>query len=158
MSVDLETLLVDFREVARLAGIELSPNAITIEHSPAPHKPPKSLPAGKSAVYMFLWGAHCLKVGKAGPKSHARFTSQHYNPASSNSNLSKSLLAAEGQLSLPPVTEATVGDWVRLSTDRAHLLLDSTCPIAVLNLLEAFVQCRLRPHFEGFESQKPHVA
>ena len=42
---------------------------------------------------------------------------------------------------------------VRSNTTRIHFLLPSSYGPAVLALLEAFVQCRLRPEFEGFASQ-----
>ena len=42
-------------------------------------------------MYAFLLDAICLKVGKAGPKTQARFTSQHYG-VSAPSTLAKSIL------------------------------------------------------------------
>ena len=88
-----ETAIEDFRVAAKLAGIQLSPHDIEIEKLPAPHKPPSRLPLGKMAVYVFHSGTTCLKVGKAGPKSQARYTSQHYNPKSAMSTLAASMLS-----------------------------------------------------------------
>ena len=82
-----ETLLL----VARLAGVTLQPDDIKIELLPAPHTKPSSLPPVMQAAYAFFLNAHCLKVGKAGPKTQARFTSQHYG-ASAPSTLAKSIL------------------------------------------------------------------
>ncbi len=106
------------------------------------------------AVYVFVWRGKCLKVGKVGPNSQARFTSQHYLPSSSNSNLAKSILGARESLGLEGVAESTVGTWIKANVDRFNFLLDTGCGVPVLILLESFLQCRLRPKFEGFESQR----
>ena len=45
--------LADFAIVARLAGVSLAADDIHIEALPAPHAPPKPLPAGQMAVYVF---------------------------------------------------------------------------------------------------------
>ncbi|MBL0143839.1 MAG: hypothetical protein IPP91_17480 [Betaproteobacteria bacterium] len=151
---DLNVLLDDFREVIALAGTSLPSAALSIETFPAPHRPPSALPNGKAAVYVFVWNGICLKVGKVGPKSQARFTSQHYSPASSNSNLAKSLVAGQGKLGLSGITDSNVGEWIKSNVDRANFLLSVECGIPVLSLLESFLQCRLKPMFEGFESQR----
>ena len=151
---DLTVLLEDFRKVVVLAGVSLPPAALSFETLPAPHKPPSALPSGKAAVYVFVWNGRCLKVGKVGPKSQARFTSQHYSPASSNSNLAKSLVAGHGKLGLSGITESNVGAWIKTHVDRVNFLLSVESGIAVLTLLESFLQCRLDPVFEGFESQR----
>jgi hypothetical protein len=151
---DLNALLDDFREVATLAGVSLPPAALSFEALPAPHKPPSALPKGKAAVYVFIRNGVCLKVGKVGPKSQARFTSQHYSPASSNSNLAKSLVSGQGKIGVSGITEANVGAWIKTNVDRMNFLLNVECGIPVLSLLESFLQCRLHPVFEGFESQR----
>lgn len=46
-----------------------------------PHHP-KSLPDGMMGIYTFWYNGNFIKIGKAGPKSNARFFSQHYNPKS----------------------------------------------------------------------------
>jgi len=38
--------------------------------------------------------------------------------------------------------------------DRTNFLLDERLGIPVLTLLEAFLQCRLRPRYEGYKSQR----
>ncbi|MBO3705456.1 MAG: hypothetical protein J5X21_03495 [Candidatus Accumulibacter sp.] len=151
---DLTVLLDDFRKVVGLAGMSLPPAALSVEILPAPHKPPSALPSGKAAVYVFVWNGHCLKVGKVGPKSQARFTSQHYSPASSNSNLAKSLVAGHEKLGLSGITESNVGAWIKANVDRVNFLLSVECGIPVLTLLESFLQCRLSPIFEGSGSQR----
>jgi len=74
MTWNPDLLLEDFRRVAGMAGVSLAPDAIAIERRSAPHVPPKSLPLGKMAVYVFSFGQHVLKVGKVGPNSAARYT------------------------------------------------------------------------------------
>jgi len=50
--------------------------------------------------------------------------------------------------------ETNVAGWIREHTDRVNFILDAPLGVHVLNLLEAFLQCRLRPEFEGFASQR----
>lgn len=152
--MDLQMLVSDFHHVAELAGVELQNSSLTVEKLPAPHEPPSTLPRGKMAVYAFVWGSQCLKVGKVGPKSQARYTSQHYNPNSSQSNLAKSILTVDGQMGIVNLSESNVGNWIKQNVDRFNFWLDSSCGMPVLTLPEAFLQCRMHPIFEGFESQK----
>lgn len=63
----------DFISVAELAGICIPLGDVEIVELPEPHRKPTALPNGKSAVYVFVFGNGCLKVGKAGPRSAARF-------------------------------------------------------------------------------------
>jgi hypothetical protein len=151
---DPETAIDAFIEVAPLAGIQLLNTAITIEHLPAPHAPPSRLPMGKMAVYVFSKGADVLKVGKVGAKSQARYTSQHYIPGSAKSTLAASILADRPALGLPHVDEVAVGSWIKANVDRVNLLMDERIGVPVLTLLEAFLQCRLKPRYEGFKSQR----
>lgn len=76
--IDQAELIDTFLQVSHLAHLRLSLTDVRAELSPAPHKRPASLPSGTQAVYTFFLGDRCLKVGKAGPKTQARFTSQHY--------------------------------------------------------------------------------
>ena len=154
MAPDPQPLIDNFRKVVGLAGVSVPSNALSIERLPAPHKPPSALPKGKMAVYVFAWKGQCLKVGKVGPNSQARYTSQHYGPSSSNSNLAKSILGGRNELGLSDVSESNVGAWIKANVDRTNFLLNAECGIPVLTLLESFLQCRLRPRFEGFESQR----
>jgi hypothetical protein len=71
-----ESVVDDFRIVARLAGVELPGNAISIENLPAPHVSPTRLPVGKMAVYVFSNGSDVLKVGKVDTNSQAPKTSR----------------------------------------------------------------------------------
>jgi hypothetical protein len=154
MRWDPKHAIDDFRAVTHLAGIELPDGAIIIESLPAPHAPPARLPAGKMAVYVFSIGADVLKIGKVGARSQARYTSQHYNPGSSNSNLAKSLLADRERLGFSHFDEATVGRWIRENIDRVNLLMDESTGVPALTLLESFLQCRFKPRYEGFKRQR----
>ena len=149
-----ESLIDDFRTVATLAGVELHMEAIRIESLSAPHVPPTKLPVGKMAVYVFFKGSDVLKVGKVGAKSQARYTSQHYNPGSAMSTLAGSILADRERLGLSNIDEASVGHWIRENIDRVNFLMDTQCGVPVLTLLETFLQCRLKPRYEGFKSQR----
>ena len=152
--IDANMLISDFLRAAELAGLDIKQRDIHIENLPAPHVPPSTLPSGKMAVYVFHWGDRCLKVGKVGPKSQARYTSQHYSPKSSNSNLAKSILKDKSVMGITEIDEHTVGNWVKQNTDRINFLIPESFGIPLLSLLEAFLQCRLKPCFEGFDTQK----
>jgi hypothetical protein len=145
-------LITDFAHVSEIAGVPVNERDIRHESFQAPHQRPK-LPRDCCALYVFSLttdGSIVLKVGKAGPKSAARFESQHYLPGSCNSNLGKSIVLNKEQwnrLGIPGVEEATIGDWLRNNTDRDHFFL--TASPLVVNLFEVFLHCRLRPLFEG---------
>jgi hypothetical protein len=152
--VDGSQLVVDFLSIASIAGLKLGAQDVTVEELPAPYRPPSRLPDGKMAVYAFFMRGECLKVGKAGPQSQARYVSQHYSPRSSMSNLARSILKDKNGLGVEELKQEKVGDWIKQYTDRMNLLLPRELGVPVLTLLEAFLQCRLRPRFEGFESQR----
>lgn len=146
--------LADFVAVARLAGVTLHQDDISIEVLPAPHVPPTRLPTGQMAVYVFTSGNDVLKVGKVGPNSQARYTSQHYNPGSAPSTLAKSMIADAERLGLAEADIEGIGGWIRTNVDRVNILLPAHLGVPVLSLMESFLQCRLRPRYEGFKSQR----
>lgn len=148
------TIIEDFRTVARLAAVDLPADSLRVQTLPAPHVPPASLPAARMAVYIFTYGSDVLKVGKVGPNSQARYTNQHYNPGSAQSTLAASILADSDRLLLSNVEKSNVGQWIRNNVDRVNFLLDVRLGVPVLTLLESFLQCRLKPCYEGFKSQR----
>lgn len=154
MTWEPEQTLADFATVARLAGVALAADDIRIEALPAPHAPPTRLPAGFMAVYVFSHSGDVLKVGKVGPKSQARYISQHYNPGSAPSTLAASVIADADRLGLGDADRAGIGNWIRTNVDRVNILLPAHLGVPVLTLLESFLQCRLRPCYEGFRSQR----
>lgn len=154
MTVEIAELEKEFIKVAGLAGVSLSADDLIVESLCAPHKSPSRLPDGKMAVYVFCHGSRVLKIGRVGPNSKARYTSQHYNPKATGSTLAGSILMHGPEIGIHGVTEADVGDWIRANTDRYNFLLDSGYPNRLLTLLESFLQCKLDPCFEGFDSQR----
>ena len=141
----------DFVKAAALAGISIVRSDIEVEVL-VPHRPPSSLPTGKSAVYVFIFGSRCLKVGKAGPKSAARFCTQHYG-TNARSTLAKSLLKLQSNVGVHGLNLTNVKLWICKNTARINFFIPSG-DVFALSLLEAFVQCRLQPAFEGFASQR----
>ena len=149
-----ENLINDFRKVCDIAGVELNHGDVSYEVLAKPHRPPSKIPPECMAVYMFFYEGRALKVGKAGPKSQARYTSQHYNPNSAPSTLAASLLKDSGSIGISGLTAENVGTWIKQHTDRINFCLSTKQEIFVLTLLESFLQCRLKPVFEGFASQR----
>lgn len=155
MAIYPKVLMKDFSEVAKLSGIDLSPDDISVESLHRPHCPPKNLPKNRMAVYVFCYKGRTLKVGKAGPKSGARYTSHHYNPGAAKSNLAASLLCSGHEIGIQELLDKNnVKGWIKKNTHRYNFIVNSSHPIRVLNLLEAFLQCKLDPKFEGFKSQR----
>jgi hypothetical protein len=101
------------------------------------------------AVYAFFHQGQCLKVGKAGPNSEARYVSQHYSKGSSRSNLARSLAEHRASRGWEDLDRDHPGLWVRQHADRLNLLLDVELGLPLLTLLESFLQCRCKPRFEG---------
>ena len=152
--METQTLIQDFLRIAALAGERFVESEIEVEALRAPHRPPSRLPAGMMAVYVFSYGDTVLKVGKAGPNSGARYTSQHYNAASAPSTLAASLLKRGDEIGASGLTVESAADWIKKNTHRTNFLMKAECGVSVLTLLEAFLQCRLKPRFEGFPSQR----
>jgi len=132
-------------------GKYIAKGKIQIIDCGVPHSP-TSLPEGKMAVYTFFYKNECLKIGKAGPNSNARYLSQHYNPKSSQSNLAKSLLADE-KFPVKTFNEENIGDWIKQNIRRINILVDKDLNIYILNLIEAFAQLYFHPRYEGFDTQ-----
>lgn len=117
-----------------------------------PHVP-GTLKRGKMGVYTFLYQDEFLKIGKAGPKSYARFSSQHYHPDSAMSNLAKSILEDEQMQGLG-ITRDSVGDWIKQNMRRIDIILDESLGIFALELIEAALHFRYEPRYEGFKNQR----
>lgn len=97
--------------------------------------------AGYWHLYTFwLYDNSCLKIGLAGPKSAARYNSQHYNPRSANSNLAKCLLR-EDRCSEP------AKPWIIENTYRINAVFSGfTVPLA--HALETYLHLIFEPRFE----------
>ena len=146
---EINGALSDFEIVSELAGDHLSLDETSLEFLDAPHRPPRSLPRGKMAVYGFWSEGEWLKIGKVGPNSNARYTSQHYNPNSALSTLAASLLRDERMLHTPAFDQAVPGEWIKAKTSRVNILIPSGRRYSLLSLLEAFLHARWKPRYEG---------
>jgi hypothetical protein len=117
-----------------------------------PHQP-KSLPLGMMGVYIFLYGSRFLKIGKAGPRSNARFLSQHYNPKSARSTLAASILL-DKEMHGKGILEENVGEWIKTNCRRIDILLNTNLGIFALEVIEAALHHKYEPIYEGFASQR----
>jgi hypothetical protein len=142
----------DFERVLSLAGSERLNSDIAVEILTKPHKSPTKLPNGKMAVYAFFLGDRALKIGKVGPNSAARYTSQHYNAASAASTLAGSILRHPSRVGLVEAKIENLGSWIREHTDRVNILVSVQAGSPFLSLLEAFLHFRWDPIFEGRSS------
>ena len=142
-----EALVEEFISLISLTGDKLDRKQIKIEKLPAPHIQPKYLPEGKMAVYIFMWKDTCLKVGKASHQTEHRFTVQSYNPASAPSTLAKYLLNDPEMRQTVIAGKLPVKEWVTTNCERVNLLMDESLGKYFLNLLEAFIQYKLKPRY-----------
>ena len=107
---------------------------------------PLPLPANTAAIYILKWNDTYLKVGKANANSNARYQSHHYNPNSSRSNLSRSLLEDSEFQALIGVGD--VGEWIKANTTRFNILIPSNLGKDFIHFAEAFFILKCSPRFE----------
>jgi hypothetical protein len=141
--------VADFLKASELAGVTVQKDWLEVEILAMPHKPPSQLPDGRMAVYAFFLRGTTLKVGKAGPNSHARYSYQHYNASSAASTLAGSLMRNPGICGVQIAELSDVGQWIRKNTDRVNVLVPETFGDPLLSLLEAFLHVRWKPVYEG---------
>ncbi len=141
--------VTDFVKVSSLAGAVLQLDQVDVEILARPHKPPPRLPGERMAVYAFFFDGRALKVGKAGPNSHARYSYQHYNASSAASTLAGSLMRNPAAVGIEGIEASDIGQWIREHTDRVNLLLPEDLGDSFLSLLETFLHVRWNPVFEG---------
>lgn len=139
-------------EVSSVLGKPIDKDKYEIMDRGRPHQP-KNLPANKMAVYTFWYKNRFLKIGKAGPNSNARFSSQHYNPKSARSTLAASVLKDENMQDIG-INENNVGDWIKSNCHRIDILMDSDLGIFTLELIEAALHYKYEPVYEGFAGQR----
>jgi hypothetical protein len=152
---EIEAIVAEF---AKACGRS---DQIKAEFLPAPHRP-RALQSGWQGVYAFRFQGVWLKVGKVGPKSNARWVSQHYNARAAMSNLAWSLLryAHYGDTEDPRLPQSlklrlqaldadTIGDWLKQHTDRCNILIIESLGKDALAQLETEMIAALRPVFEG---------
>jgi hypothetical protein len=145
---DLESLII----ASRLAGYNVHIDQLRLinwdrgldSHYPMP------LPQGYGAIYIFKWDEIYLKVGKAGCNSNARYQSQHYNPNSSNSNLSRSLINDNQFNGIVNINN--VGNWLKENTSRFNILIPDQLNNNFLHFAEAFFILKCTPRYENIRS------
>ena len=141
---DILSALEDFAKVSELAGDRIVLGKEDVEFLPAPHSRPKRLPAGKAAVYGFWFNGDWLKIGTVGPRSRARYTSQHYT-GSANSTLAGSLASDDNMQNV--VGKINWAEWIEQNTCRVNIFLPpGQDPLQ--SLLEKFLHARLKPKYE----------
>jgi hypothetical protein len=154
---DEPALINAFGQAAELASVAIAPADIRVEACAAPHAKPKPFAANEQAIYVFFLGELCVKVGKAGPRNSPRFCHHHYD-VKMPSTLAKSILAKHLLLAekvpqhateLSALDAISVGPWIMKNCCRINIYIPCAPGPLALNFLEAFVQCRLRPFFEG---------
>lgn len=137
-------------------NIELKTNILTKSKTHTPSK----LASNTKGVYVFMVNdTICFKVGKAGSKSKARWDSHHYNPKSSPSNLSNTILNNKEVVKeyfdktkhneIENLNENNISDWIKNNLTRVEFIIESDKEDFSLNLLEAFLLFKLKPIFEG---------
>ncbi len=146
---DIDSAIAAFLEVAELAGDPISRTDLVIEYLSAPHRPPTRLPIGKMSVYGFWGDGGWLMIGKVGPNSNARHTSQHYLAWSALSTLAGSLAKDPAMSGVAGFDPQAPGVWIKAATHRVNILLPAAREPALLSLLEAFLPLHLRPRYEG---------
>lgn len=144
----IDDLANRFVQVARLGNYKISDIDLDIEFWPAPHVP-KKLPNGKRALYGFIYNEQCLKVGKAGSNSNARYQSQHYNPKSANSNLAASIISDADSSYAPNLVEKNVGHWIKENCFRFNIHFDAKHSDEFATFMESFFIFCLKPKYEG---------
>jgi len=157
---EIDQVVAEFGEWAKEYGLGPARAEVKTEALGVPHRP-IGLPGGWQGVYCFRFGPSWLKVGKAGPKSGARWTSQHYKPTRARSTLAFSLLkyghlATREDLRVPNlkmllqrVGPAEISDWIKANTERVNILIRAEMGVGALTRLEAIGHRILDPVFEG---------
>ncbi len=153
MIIKVDQLVSDFLKVAQISGIDVGQDDLQVEFLQAPHTPPKRLPKGHMAVYVFAQDNLCLKVGKVNIKSQARYTYHHYGTKRARSSLALSILRHSNEFGILTPSDENIRNWILTNTSRLNFLLHENKGPLALNLLEAFLQCRLTPRFEGATSK-----
>lgn len=140
------------REVTYVLGNQLDLKHYQIIDRGVPHQP-KNLPSNMMSVYTFWYGTTCLKIGRVGPNSNARFLSQHYNPESAGSTLASSILHDNLGKDLG-ITKDTVGVWIKTNCRRIDILLNADLGNFTSELIEAVLHYKYEPLFEGSARQR----
>jgi len=139
----------DLIRALEICGTQMSEAEFELKDMGVPHSPPTTLPKGKMAVYIFLYGEKCLKVGKVGTKSKPRYTHHHYGVGRAKSTLANSIVKNPEWIGMEKMEKEEVGAWLKNQTRRINILLDGGHDHEILNFVEAFYILRLKPVYEG---------
>ncbi len=158
MDIQPNSLITDFMEVAKLAGIEIPDGALSCEVLEAPHTRPHTMPPNQHVVLVFCTATHCLNIDIVAHKKKHRFTRRHYHSNSARESLAAMLLNESEKLGDPDelglpgkgigFAEIAIGTWIEEHTSRYHFCLDKDQSESLLALLAVFLYCRLQPVFE----------
>ncbi len=136
----------------RSLKVKIDDEQIAILDRGIPHNLTK-LKEDYMVVYTFAFQGRYLKIGKAGPKSLSRVNNHHYNPDSSESNLSKSILS-DPDFQRFSLTKDNIKEWIQSNTLRIDIQIESGLGISVLNFIEACLHLKFQPKYEGFKKQR----
>jgi hypothetical protein len=151
MKYDFDYIRSELAQIISLAGGDIKIDQIVIDDKGVPHKP-EGLRPHTMGVYIFMFNDMVLKVGKANSKSNPRFLSQHYN-FSAKSTLAKSI-SEDVEFSNCNIKTENISEWIKKNIRRIDVFLDESLGMFVLNLVEAYLQLKFLPKYEGYESQR----
>lgn len=106
---------------------------------------------GKICAGLCVCAGRVLKVGKAGPNSAARFTSQHYSPASARSTLAGSIIKYPilwPWLGISAGYTVDIKSWMTANLDRMRIFFRQPPP-EFLTTAELYVGARIGSVYEG---------
>ena len=146
---EFEKIIVD---ISKMLGRPIEKEKYKIIDLGCPHQP-LSLPNQMMGVYAFWYADKFLKIGKAGPRSNARFLSQHYNPRSARSTLAASILT-DIEMQNKGITKDNIADWIKNNCRRIDIVFDVDVGIFAIELIEAALHYKYEPIYEGFSTQR----
>jgi len=146
--LEIEQSLSLFTAVAELAHSPISMDEMTVEFCEAPHHQATRLSQGRVAIFGFWADGEWLKICKAGVATKDRYVYQQYT-FGAGKTLAKSLIATHKVRPIAGFEPEVPGVWIDATTHRVNIILAARRGPAVLSLLEAFLQARLKPRYEG---------
>jgi len=169
--------IADLIQASNIAGFEVDESSLKLDYYSEKerqlflidwkkgerlNKAYRSIPYNHSAIYTFFLNDSCLKVGKAGLNSNARFKTQHYKYKSAkSSSLPKALINQIDNNKLYPHVFENTNDcynklnfWIKENTIRQDIFIEFNGDNKkhhnyFVNFCEAFFILRLKPLFEG---------
>lgn len=149
---DIRDIMYYIENITETLGDKLDKSKYYIEYMGCPHTYPKKLPDGYAAIYMFACKKEngeyeFLKIGKANPKSSARFVSQHYG-FNAPSTLAKSICRDEYYINLG-VNVDNVKEWMFNNLYRINIYIRIDNDTAITELVEVILHYKFRPKYEG---------